>query len=172
MIHIAGPLPRNKGIPAVVEYLVDNLGNETCVKNSFEYLVELTKETGVTMEATGKKIIAKAMKDYMSEEDVQVMGCQILNNLVVTVCANDALYSRDIIAIIPLAMKSHLGSAPLQQAASNLLMAVSADEGASTQIGELGGVQDVLTALRTFPDNAQLCAICCNALWSLTVVGM
>ena len=171
MLCYLGPLPRDKGIPAVVEYLVDNLGNETCVKNSFEYLAELTKENGASMEPTGKRVIAKAMKDYMSEEDVQVWGCQILNNLVVTACAKDTLYSRDVLAVIPLAMKSHLGSPKLQQAAAAVLIAVSADENASALIGDLGGVQDVLTAMRTFPDNAELCSTGCNALWSLLVNG-
>lgn len=38
-------------------------------------------------------------------------------------------------------------------------------------IGHLGGVQDLLMALKTHPNNAKLCSTCLNALWGLTVHG-
>ena len=38
-------------------------------------------------------------------------------------------------------------------------------------IGHLGGVQDILMALRTHPNNAKLCSTCLSALWGLTVHG-
>jgi hypothetical protein len=39
-------------------------------------------------------------------------------------------------------------------------------------IGHLGGVQDILVALRTHPNDAKLCSTCLSALWGLTVHGM
>ena len=44
-------------------------------------------------------------------------------------------------------------------------------EGAAEVIGSAGGLQDLLAAMRTFPENPELCTTCCNALWSLTVNG-
>ena len=45
-------------------------------------------------------------------------------------------------------------------------------EPAAIRIGKAGGVQDILSALRAFSDNAGLATTCCGALWSLCVAGM
>lgn len=83
---------------------------------------------------------------------------------------------------------------PLQTAASGLIMGLSADgtisglrppmwflfnpifgaciiEKAAARIGQDGGVQDVLAALRAFPNNGGIVTNCCGALWSLAVTG-
>lgn len=78
------PVPKNRGITAVVDYLLDNLVNEGCVKQAMQELVELTKEEEVSIDVNAKRIIAKAMKDYIVEWDIQMWGCQIFNNLVIT----------------------------------------------------------------------------------------
>ena len=44
-------------------------------------------------------------------------------------------------------------------------------ENASEIIGLNGSLQDVLTAMRSFPENVVVITTCCNALWSLTVNG-
>ena len=45
-------------------------------------------------------------------------------------------------------------------------------EAAGEIIGRFGGVQDLLSALRAFPDNKAIASNCCGALWSLAVSGM
>ena len=45
-------------------------------------------------------------------------------------------------------------------------------EAAGEIIGQYGGVQDLLSALRAFPDNKSIASNCCGALWSLAVSGM
>ncbi len=52
-----------------------------------------------------------------------------------------------------------------------VMHAVYVVEGAAEAIGKSGGLQDILAAMRTFPDNVELCATCCNAIWSLSVGG-
>ena len=44
-------------------------------------------------------------------------------------------------------------------------------ESAAELIGRSGGVQDVLAALRLFPNDAELATSACGAVWSLTVNG-
>ena len=44
-------------------------------------------------------------------------------------------------------------------------------EAAAEVIGRQGGVQDVLAALRAFPNNSEIASNCCGALWSLAVNG-
>ena len=45
-------------------------------------------------------------------------------------------------------------------------------ECAAQEIGKLGGVQDVLAALRAFPSNVEIATNCCGALWSLAIDGL
>lgn len=45
-------------------------------------------------------------------------------------------------------------------------------EAAGEIIGRFGGVQDLLSALRAFPDNKDIASNCCGALWSLAVSGI
>ena len=44
-------------------------------------------------------------------------------------------------------------------------------DNAAELIGSLGGIQDLLVAIRTFENNADVCAACLGALWNLTVNG-
>lgn len=45
-------------------------------------------------------------------------------------------------------------------------------EAAAEIIGQFGGVQDLLSAMRAFPNNKAIASNCCGALWSLAVSGM
>ena len=67
-----------------MEYLRDNIANESCVKQALEYLAILMKEEGASLDKTSKLVIVKAMRDYISEVDIEVSGCSILNNLIIT----------------------------------------------------------------------------------------
>lgn len=162
-------VPRDRGIMPVVEYILDNLINESCVKQGMQYLAELTKEENSTLSDSGKRIVAKAMKDYVQEADIQVWGCTILNNIVPTANSNDLLYCGDILTVIPMAMKFHYESPGVLQAAASLIMPLAVQEHASQFLGDSGSVHDIIAAMKRFPDDVDLQTACCNAMWSLTV---
>ena len=44
-------------------------------------------------------------------------------------------------------------------------------ESAAEILGEVGGVQDILAAMRSFPNNLEVVSNGCTALWSLSVIG-
>lgn len=54
------------------------------------------------------------------------------------------------------AMRNHSASAKLQTVASSLLMSMCNDDTAARDIGEEGGVQDVLAALRAYPSDPEV----------------
>ena len=81
---VVEPVPRDRGIPPVVDYILDNLVNEACVKQGMHYLAQITKEENSSIDKSGKRVIAKAMKDYIQEAEVQISGCNVLNNVVPT----------------------------------------------------------------------------------------
>ncbi len=51
----------------------------------------------------------------------------------------------------------------------NLLLLFT--EEAAGVIGNRGGIQDILAAMRSFPNDADVCANCCAALSCLTISG-
>lgn len=48
---------------------------------------------------------------------------------------------------------------------------LSPSEEAAGVLGQVGAIQDILTAMRSFPHNLELVSSCCTALWSLSVIG-
>lgn len=82
-------------------------------------------------------------------------------------------------------MRSHPGSVDVQREATSLLWTLSVNEACARLIGEvvdttvvnysldlqLGGIQDILAALRDNFEEAVLAKAACGALWSLAVCG-
>ena len=54
------------------------------------------------------------------------------------------------------AMRNHSNSPRIQVVGTALLMSMGADEEAIADIGEEGGIQDVLAALRAYPNNPEV----------------
>ncbi|XP_013388890.1 serine/threonine kinase-like domain-containing protein STKLD1 isoform X2 [Lingula anatina] len=163
------PVPKDQGVPPVLSFIRENINNDGSVRDALEYLAALTKQEGITVTDDGKRLIAKAMNANLKDLHIQIAACNVLNNLIISADPDDALYSKEIIKQVYLAMKTHSAEAALQQVACSLLMAFSSNEQAAEVIGESGGIQEVLAAMRSFPGNATLVATCCNALWSLAV---
>ncbi|XP_050407760.2 serine/threonine kinase-like domain-containing protein STKLD1 isoform X2 [Patella vulgata] len=162
--------PEAQGLLAILEHIAKSIDHETHVREGLEQLVGLTeKEDCILLDDKSKKLIAMAMRNNINDKGVQIAGCTVLNNLIVKADAGDILYTPEIISVVPVAMKQHMGCPELQQIAAALLMALSADGGASEVIGQVGGIENILTAVRMYPDNSELCATCCSALWSLAV---
>lgn len=81
---LLGPVPRDQGVLRVLEYLANNIDFETCVSEALDYLLELSKtEQGLYLDPRGKKLVAMAMKNNMTDKNVQITGCNVLNSLVI-----------------------------------------------------------------------------------------
>lgn len=77
-------MPTDRGVRGVSEYLLDNLVNEGCVKQAMSQLATMTRNVeGESLDDNSKRVVAKAMKDYIIEWDIQMWGCQIFENLVI-----------------------------------------------------------------------------------------
>lgn len=164
-------VPKNKNVLEVVKYMADNSQTEGAQKVALQYLSELSQlsEHASKFNHACKKQIVCAMKEHLTNLDIQIYGCNILLNLLATAADEDIVYTQEIIKPVLLAMRSHASSSDLQTAACSLIMAISADEAAADVIGHNGGVQDILSAMRQFSANTEICANCCGALWSLAV---
>ncbi|XP_046542734.1 serine/threonine kinase-like domain-containing protein STKLD1 [Haliotis rubra] len=184
---VADPLTsESPGILVVLEHIAKMIDNEDCVKDGMEHLVELTKQDGVLLEDNSKRLVAAAMKNNINNKTIQIAGCNVFNNVIVSAQTGDVLFTPEIISVIILSMKTHSSCSELQQTAAAILMALSADNRWShgELIGSLGhslsclacrtlGVIDqILCAMKTHIESsvsvhlAELCATCCmSAIW-------
>ncbi|KAK7477366.1 hypothetical protein BaRGS_00031384, partial [Batillaria attramentaria] len=158
------PLSGSRDDPdRIVEYIADTIDHEECVKNGLQALRELldlralehdgTPQPPVTIKQASKNLITLAMWDNIGNPE-----------------PNDVLFTPEVLAIVNKVMTTHRGCSDVQQQAAAFILALSANSRASETICQLGGIQDILNAMRDHPNDAQLQATCCSALWGLTVV--
>lgn len=167
-------IPKDGGLIRILEHLAHYIDYEEQVLESLCLILDMCKESETfQVDASGKRLISIAMRNHLQNEQIQITGCSIFNRLLVTGSSdkpNDAIFSSDVISIFPRAMEEHITSAEVQQVAAASLMALASNSEAAEAIGFLGGVNHILEALRKFPNNPELCATCCHALWSLSVI--
>nr|XP_054769481.1 serine/threonine kinase-like domain-containing protein STKLD1 [Lytechinus pictus] len=162
--------PTDKGIPGVMAFITENKDNEISITRAFKYLNTLQTPQ---IDEAGKKLIITCMKSNVSEVALQIEACRLLLTLTAAADAesdaDDYLFSEEVIRAVTLPMKAHPSSRDFQNIACSLLKTIALSEQAAGLIGKLGGIQDILSALRTHPADAQVCANCCSALSYLTI---
>lgn len=78
------PMPRGQGVAAVLSYLRTVLNNKDKVRDSLEYLLELSTESRISVDPVSKLLITEAMVNNLTERDVQLAGLGLFNKLVTT----------------------------------------------------------------------------------------
>lgn len=167
------PLPKDKGVAGVLDYMKKNKESVACQVQALKHLEQITRKQDVTLNKKAKQQIAETMmnenKKQDPSKDVHLQALKIFINLFPKADDNDVMFSEEIIRPVLAAMKSHVSSSELQACGCQILMALSADEAAAEIIGQFGGVQDLLSAMRAFPNSKAIASNCCGALWSLAV---
>lgn len=163
-------VPTSRGVEGIHSFLIDHRDNETAITMGLKELHHMAKsEEKFALSTDFKRLLLLQMQNFShNNADIPTTCCAIFAALLPE--DEDALlYSAEMIKTVTNSMRSHVGSQNLQLEACQLLMGLSADEGACELIGRIGGVQDILGAMRSFHLNSEICAACCSALWSLTV---
>ncbi|KAJ8039254.1 Serine/threonine kinase-like domain-containing protein STKLD1 [Holothuria leucospilota] len=155
---------------AVVAFMKENADNEISITNALSHLngLKVTKLKDET-----KKFVIQLMKTHMSEKALQIEASRLLLTIAaaadVEEDADDYIFSAEVIAVVCLGMKSHVSSKELQSINSLLLKTIALNEEAAGLIGLQGGIQDILSTMRAFPEDAEVCGNCCSALSCLTI---
>jgi len=166
------PIPKDKSPHKLYTYMDKNASNSEAQKQLFEILLTETnnKNYCVKVDSKMRKLIGKIMKIHTDVYQIQLNGCKILLNLLEkSASQSEVLFERDTISAVISAIKCDSTNRDLQLSAASLIMTLSAEETAAEKIGKLGGVQDILSILRQFKHDAEICIKCCSALWSLCV---
>jgi hypothetical protein len=80
----SGTVPTDQGVVPVLAYIRAECESENAMKDAMAYFAGLTKEEGTVVDEEGKNLIAQTMRDNIACVEIQVAGCNILNNLIVT----------------------------------------------------------------------------------------
>jgi probable inactive protein kinase-like protein SgK071 len=165
-------VPKGTDIPGTIEFMKKNKDNEVSIANALTHLN--TFKTPVVSNE-GKTLVMTLMKEHIKTLDVQIQACRLLLTLASAADpeedGDDVLFSSALIKSATLSMKSHGASKELQSVACLLLKALAMNEPAAGMIGTHGGIQDILAAMRGFPNDAEVCANACSALSCLTIHG-
>ncbi|CAG5119787.1 unnamed protein product, partial [Candidula unifasciata] len=156
----------------VLKYIADTMDNEECLADGLSALADILRDNDSAHELIDQKarsLIVLALWNNIFNKDIQIAGCYILSNLIVSAKPSDVLFCQDVYTIIHKIMTGHEYSPEVQLAAVDLILALSANEKAAQAIVQLGGIQDTLRAMRHARYHATLNAVCCMALWSLTI---
>lgn len=84
MFVLLEQIPKDQGVLTVLEYMANMVDFESAVQQCLEYFLELAKEEGgIDLNASGKRLVAVAMKNNSMDTNIQVLGCKLYNHLVV-----------------------------------------------------------------------------------------
>lgn len=166
----AKTVPKGATEAAVVAFMKENADNEISITNAISHLnsMKVTK-----LEDATKKFVIQLMRTHMSEKPLQIEASRLLLTVAaaadVEEDADDYIFSGEVISVVCLGMKSHVSSKELQSINSLLLKTIALNENAAGLIGDLGGVQDILSTMRAFPEDPEVSGNCCSALSCLTI---
>ncbi|XP_065552208.1 serine/threonine kinase-like domain-containing protein STKLD1 isoform X3 [Lathamus discolor] len=127
-------------------------------KSAFPYLLMVTE------------LITFAMKTHVDSLKLQVDGCSLLLEILNPALELDVMMVLDENSISSLldTVRKHSESEELLSLVYTLLMMLSANVIAGN-LWELGVIPDLLSILRNFIHNENICLPCCGVLWSLAV---
>lgn len=77
------PVPKDKGSASIIEYIKENIGCESSIRQALDSLSQSTKEDATGIDADAKHIVARVMQENSSNEDIQRFGCQIYSNIAI-----------------------------------------------------------------------------------------
>ncbi|XP_033115678.1 serine/threonine kinase-like domain-containing protein STKLD1 [Anneissia japonica] len=161
---------KGASVADTIKFMKENKDNGISVANALRHLNTLNKPQ---LDESSRQLVVKSMKENMSEVDVQTEACKLILTLAaasdIEEDTEDFLFSSEVIATVSLVMQSHASSRELQGAACLLLKTLALSEDAAGKIGLGGGIQDILSAMRSFPGDATIAANCASALSCLTI---
>ncbi|NWI55591.1 STKL1 protein, partial [Calyptomena viridis] len=124
---------------------------------AFPYLLKFTE------------VITFAMETHITSLDLQVHGCRLLLEILSQALEQGVVMAldRSVTSCLLATVREHSGDEELLSLLCTLLMMVSASEVAAENLRKAGIIPDLLSILRRFLHNDEICFSCCGVLWSL-----
>ncbi|MBN3322415.1 STKL1 protein, partial [Atractosteus spatula] len=163
--------PSEEGIERVLEFMQNFRDVEEGQLSGLEYLsVQRDLFSRIPQALQG---VVSAMGSYLDSVEVQNRGCRVLFQLLITGLEHSleepCLYTEEVTSSVIQAIRAHSTNEELISTAFQIVLILSRNETSAEKIGGTGGIQDIVRALKMFPENRDVCLSCCSALWGLLV---
>ncbi|XP_028940596.1 serine/threonine kinase-like domain-containing protein STKLD1 [Antrostomus carolinensis] len=160
------------GIESVLEFMQAFWDVEEAQAKAIQLLASFVRDkSALPYLLMFTELITFAMKTHVHSLKLQVDGCSLL--LEILSQGKDvvmALYENVASSLLE-ALRKHSENEELLSLVCTLLMMTSASEAAAENLRKAGVIPDLLSVLRNFLHNEQICLSCCGVLWSLAVSG-
>ncbi|NXG45305.1 STKL1 protein, partial [Psilopogon haemacephalus] len=112
-----------------------------------------------------------AMSTHLDSLQLQVEGCSFLLQILSQALEQDVEIPLDgnVTNSLVETVRKHCHNEELLALACRLLMMIAASEIAAENLWKVGVIPDLLSILRGFLPNGEICLSCCGVLWSLAV---
>ncbi|XP_017929783.2 serine/threonine kinase-like domain-containing protein STKLD1 isoform X4 [Manacus vitellinus] len=142
-----------KGIQQLASFVKD--------KSAFPQLLKCTE------------VITFAMKTHVTSLNLQLDGCTLLLEILSQALEQGVVMALDerVASCLLATVRKHSGNEELLLLLCTFLMMVSASEVTAENLRKVGIIPDLLSILRRFLHNEEICFSCCGVLWSLAVSG-
>ncbi|XP_064532850.1 serine/threonine kinase-like domain-containing protein STKLD1 isoform X2 [Pseudopipra pipra] len=142
-----------KGIQQLASFVKD--------KSAFPQLLKCTE------------VITFAMKTHVTSLKLQLDGCTLLLEILSQALEQGVVMALDerVASCLLATVRKHSGNEELLSLLCTFLMMVSASEVTAENLRKVGIIPDLLSILRRFLHNEEICFSCCGVLWSLAVSG-
>nr|XP_015222115.1 PREDICTED: serine/threonine kinase-like domain-containing protein STKLD1 isoform X1 [Lepisosteus oculatus] len=160
-----------EGIEKVLEFMQNFSDVEEGQLSGLEYLSVQRDMSSRIPQAL--QTVLSAMGNHLDSVEVQNRGCRVLFQLLITGLEHSleepCLYTEEVTSSVIQAIRAHSTNEELLSAAFQIVLILSRNETSTEKIGGTGGIQDIVRALKMFPENRDVCLSCCGALWGLLV---
>ncbi|XP_029816339.1 serine/threonine kinase-like domain-containing protein STKLD1 isoform X2 [Manacus vitellinus] len=119
------------------------------------------------------EVITFAMKTHVTSLNLQLDGCTLLLEILSQALEQGVVMALDerVASCLLATVRKHSGNEELLLLLCTFLMMVSASEVTAENLRKVGIIPDLLSILRRFLHNEEICFSCCGVLWSLAVSG-
>ncbi|KFQ17088.1 putative inactive protein kinase-like SgK071, partial [Merops nubicus] len=122
---------------------------------------------------TFTELITFAMKTHVDSLKLQVDGCSLLLEILSQALEQNVVMTLDenVTSSLLDTVRKHHENEELLSLVCTLLMMISGSEVAAENLRKVGVIPDLLSIIRNFLHNEEICLACCGVLWSLAVSG-
>ncbi|XP_064027487.1 serine/threonine kinase-like domain-containing protein STKLD1 isoform X3 [Pogoniulus pusillus] len=112
-----------------------------------------------------------AMRTHLDSLQLQVDGCRLLLQLLSQALEQDVVVPLDenVTSSLVETVRKHSHNQEFISLACRLLMLIATSETAAENLWKVGVIPDLLSVVRCFLPNGNICLSCCGVLWSLAV---
>ncbi|XP_064583689.1 serine/threonine kinase-like domain-containing protein STKLD1 isoform X4 [Zonotrichia leucophrys gambelii] len=162
------------GVENVLAFMQASWDVEAVQAEGIQYLASFVEDkTAFPYLLTCTEVITLAMKVHTDSLDLQVEGCTLLLEILSQALMQGVTMALDesVASSLLHTVREHSENEEFLSMLCTVLMMVSASEVAAENLRKVGIIPDLLSILRRFLHNDNICFSCCAVLWSLAVSG-